>query len=551
MWTAATCALALCLPQERPATRFVAPPANFVVVLRDPTGKPVADADVALVTHEPGVPTALAWFTELAQADAEAMPALQPAARLWTRSDERGRASVPAMVGDAATANGMVTTASGLGAVVVGLQPGRPQRLALAPLAAVTTVAGDETLRVHARLRTGDDLVTLPCVAGASPRLPAGEHDLWVRTRRGWNWRRLALAHGQTVALPDEPAARRVQRPGPGWQLLPEGRADVPLFADGEDTVALCGAAAAATFVAWHAASGRVLPAQAVPDAPAGDAAAWPVPNAATAFVDGLADAPTGTDAHEALALMQRTAAGDWLPVGIATARSEGPDFRRAFELPLPPAGDCWLVHVRRGRAPHAAPYRSRGAAATDAGRDLPLTVRVRLAGGAPVADVALAYEPDGMPAAATSCRSDEFGRGGFGPVAAPGTVRVVDARFANRSIVLTAPTAAPLDVEVEVGAMLRGVANWSDGAPAVGVVVTLRDPSGALTPAARTVATANDGSFAFAGLREGRGYVLFAAARRDGRTWSGRGETRAGDETPFALLVRDEDPAFAPPKAR
>lgn len=550
MLTAATCALALLLPQEASASSRPAEAQIFVVVLRDPMGKPVADADVALVVRDPGTPESLAWFTDLALADPDAAPALQPAGRLWTRSDGRGRASVPAMVREAASACGLVTTPGGLGAAIRDLRPGQAQRLTLTPLAAITAPAGDGPLRAHSRLRTADGSLTLPPVDGASPRLPAGEHDLWVRTRRGWVWRRLALEPGEAVTLADEAPVRRVQRPGPGWQLLPDGRADVPLFADGEDAVALCGDAAAATFVAWHAASGRVLPAQGVPDAPADAAAAWPVPAPATAFVDGLADAPAGPDAREALALVQRTAAGDWLPVGLATARTEGPDFRRAFELPLPRAGEHWLVHLRRGHAPLAAAYRSRAAAAAPAG-ELPLRVGVRDAGGTPVADVALAYEPDGMPAAATACRSDERGRAGFGLVAAPGTLRVVDARFANQSHALAAPSSAPVELVVDAGASVRGVATWADGTPAAGVVVTLRDPSGALVPAARSATTAADGGFAFAGLREGRGYVLFAAARRDGRTWSGRGETRAGDGAPCALVVRDEDPAFAPPKAR
>lgn len=551
MLPAATCALALFLPQEPSAVGRTAPAEVFVVVLRDPMGKPVADADVEIVVHEPGTPESLAWFRDLAHADGAAAPALQPAARLWTRSDGRGRASVPATVGDAAIASGLVTTRDGLGAAIVGLQPGQAQRVTLAPLAAITAPAGDELLRAHARLRLAEGGLTLPPIDAASPRLPAGEHDLWVRTRRGWIWRRLALEPGQSATLTDASPVRRVQRPGPGWQLLPDGRADVPLFADGEETVALCGSAAAASFVAWHAASGRVLPAQAVPDAPADAAVAWPVPAEATAFVDGLADAPTGPDAREALALVQRTAAGDWLPVGLAIARAEGPDFGRAFELPLPPAGEHWLVHLRRGHAPLATPYRSRGGASASADRDRTLAVRVRDAGGTPVADVALAYEPDGMPAAATACRSDERGRAGFGLVAAPGTLRVVDARFANQSLALAAPTAAPVEIVVDVGAMVRGIANWADGTPAAGVVVTLRDPGGALTPAARSATTTADGGFAFAGLREGRGYVLFAAARRDGRTWSARSETRAGDGAPCALVVRDEDPAFAPPKAR
>jgi hypothetical protein len=175
--------------------------------------------------------------------------------------------------------------------------------------------------------------------------------------------------------------------------------------------------------------------------------------------------------------------------------------------------------------------------------------VLVRDAAGAPVADVAIAYEPDGMPPAAAHGRTDDRGRAGLGLVRTPGALRVVDARFANQTLAVPAAATTAIEVVVDTGARLRGIARWPDGAPARGAVVTLRDPRGQLAPPTRTTTTADDGSFAFPGLADGGAYVVFATARRDGRTWSGRAETMAGSDAPIALVVRDEDPEFAPPR--
>ena len=531
------------------------PGARFTLLLRDPAGAPVADAAVELVVTGAGALPALAWFADRASADAAELAPLQPAARLLLRSDARGLASASlsaAVAGSGSSAAGMVTTASGLGAVVIDLQADRPQRLALAPLAAIASARGDEPLRVHARTRTPSGAVALTLPPSANVRLPAGDHDAWIRTPRGWQWRRLALAAGQSVVLADEPAVRRVRRPGAGWQVLPAGRADVALFAAGEDEVALCGAAATATFVAWHAASGRLLPPQTLPTAAGGSTFDWPLAEATAnaVAVAGLGAAPGTATADEALGLVQRTAAGDWLPLGIAVRRTSAVAASAGFLLPSPPPGDCWLVHLGASRAPCAAPYRVQAAVANAAaGSDRALAVLVRDAAGAPVADVAIAYEPDGMPPAAAHGRTDDRGRAGLGLVRTPGALRVVDARFANQTLAVPAAATTAIEVVVDTGARLRGIARWPDGAPARGALVTLRDPRGQLAPPTRTTTTADDGSFAFPGLADGGAYVVFATARRDGRTWSGRAETMAGSDAPIALVVRDEDPEFAPPR--
>ena len=114
------------------------------------------------------------------------------------------------------------------------------------------------------------------------------------------------------MVLADEPAVRRVRRPGAGWQVLPAGRADVALFAAGEDEVALCGAAATATFVAWHAASGRLLPPKTLPTAAGGSTFDWPLAEATAnaVAVAGLGAAPGTATADEALPVSGSEGAG-------------------------------------------------------------------------------------------------------------------------------------------------------------------------------------------------------------------------------------------------
>lgn len=539
-------AVAVALAIAAASARSQDSPTQLVAALRDPAGRPVADAEVGLAIAPAGLPTALAWFAARGFAgDTALRAALPPQASLSLRSDARGMAmaTVPDSDG-AACASGVVTSGSGLGALIAGLRSGRAQRIDLQPMAALAADGDDGPLRVHTRVRTPNGVVVLGPLVGATVRLPAGDHEAWIRTRSGWRWRRLALAPGQTATVEAGGPRRVVLRPAPGWQLLPDGRPDVALFADGEDAVTLCGDAAAATFVAWSPALGALQSARAVPN---GDAAVrWPLDAATAVDVDGLAPAPVG--GGEALALVLRQASGEWQPLACATRRSGDGARGGAFALPAPPPGDCWLVHLRTGAAPIAAPYRVRGAALAD-GVDLPLRVRVRDERGEPVADAALAYEPEGMPAAAVSATSDEVGRARLGRARGPGALRLVDPRFANQTVPLATAPGDEVALTASPGAALRGALAWPDGAPSRGVVVTLRDPTGALAPAERSATTDASGGFAFAGLQEGRGYVLFATARRDGRTWSARGEARAGAAGTVALVVRDEDPAFAPPR--
>jgi len=146
---------------------------------------------------------------------------------------------------------------------------------------------------------------------------------------------------------------------------------------------------------------------------------------------------------------------------------------------------------------------------------------------------------------------TDERGEARFGPVHAPGRLRVSDPRFLNQQLELEAVPHDGLPLVVAAGSSLLGTATWPDGSPAIGVVVTLRDADGRLRPALRAVASDSRGAFAFAGLPDDRPLVLFASAQRDGRTWSGKLERqRAGGEA-VALMLRDEDPQLLPPGGR
>jgi hypothetical protein len=131
--------------------------------------------------------------------------------------------------------------------------------------------------------------------------------------------------------------------------------------------------------------------------------------------------------------------------------------------------------------------------------------------------------------------------------VLAPGVLRVSDPRFANQELELAVVPQDGATVTVTPGARLRGVARWPDGSPAAGTVVTVRDPSGSLRPAQRSAVADTNGSFTFGGLTEQRPLVLFASARRGGRTWSAKlDRLRAGGDD-VELIVRDEDPQLGP----
>lgn len=131
-----------------------------------------------------------------------------------------------------------------------------------------------------------------------------------------------------------------------------------------------------------------------------------------------------------------------------------------------------------------------------------------------------------------------------------PATPIAIDVR-SNEYLPLTTElvpvNGALTTVQLESGATIHGFARISDAEVGSQVEIELRDPSGQLGVAPRTVVAGDDGSFEFRGLPDGT-YTLFAQTRRGGRTWSAklRGVQPSPDE--LRIDLRDEDPA--PPGA-
>lgn len=511
------------------------PPPRLVVVLRDPSGQPVARAHgellcgpdhelVALRGMRPDPRTTLASTTVLGTSDEHGV------LRFETRGDARAGA-------------GLVTTAEGLGCLVERLRPGAAQRLGLQPLAELTTSTGTEQFTLWARAITGDgSFVPLPPSRGTSARLPAGTYEVWAASDDGWTWQRLQLLSGRPARLEFGGPPQRVRaRAGAG--IRPASWPAIDLVGPtGEFT--LRGSALAAALTAELPAEGLVVCSRVLPLPPGPDVVVWPPPLAAEPVDYGIAvgqglDAPAAGEAQ--LFAAEPTDAGDWRVLGASLL---GPDGR--FRLPPLPDGDVWLLLVARGHAAQAVP-RSRLLPGRNVplARGLPLVVVATTTGGDPAVDAVIDYSPIDGDAATLQARTDGRGVARFGLVTAPGTVRISDPRFVNQDLTLDAPPRDGLRVTVSAGESIAG-AVVLDGSDGPGVLVTLRDPTGRLRPAARTVVAGPGGAFAFSGLPAGREFVVSAATTREGRTWSGQRTARAGSDG-VEVTVRCEDPELRP----
>lgn len=509
----------------------------FVVLLRDPAGRPVVGATATVSIRPAGEIAALRDQVHAGAPFAAAVPL--PTIAI-AASDARGELRFPA--GDGVSASGWVATADGLGALLVDLHPGRARRVAMAPMAAVTTATGTELLRVHARATTADGrAVTFAPPPGAVVALPAGDHELWVHGADGWLWCRKALASGERFVVAFGGRALRMQTAFPD-ALHPAGRPDVALCAPETGEALLRGDAIAAPMVAFD---GRAFHGPSILPASTASVVSWPAPAAPGAQEVAVLAAPPISPA--ALFSLRQRGNGSWEVLGASVGRADHQ--HTAFALPpQPPSGDVWLLLVAAGHAPQALPWQPDGRVGPfTTARGTPLVVRVRDQRGDPLDDVVVDYMPTGMPPALVAGRSDGRGIARLGRALAPGTLRVSDPRFANDEVELAAIPGEGITIAVLPGAALRGTAMWSDGSPARSVLVTLRDAAGRLRPAQRTVVSGEDGGFEFAGLPLRRPFLLFATAQRDGRTWSGKlARLQAGGE-PVALVLRDEDPDLLP----
>ncbi len=508
------------------------PGSELTVVLRDQNMNAVVGAHGRIVQRPAFSYPALAEFHGLAR------PTDTVAARtLVATSDERGTMRfAPRTIDEAPGAgSGLVWNEAGLGALVSDLQPSRPQRLVLQPMASVTTSTGSEELEVFARAVLPSGRTVMPTLdRGHEVRLPAGAWELWVRRDDEWVWLRRAIAPGQRLEVTFAGKPHRVIAAPDTAMLRPDGRADVVFGAES----VLWGDAASAPLVALR--HGVVSGPWVIPPA-ASSPSTWPRGEQPAM----VAVSATGANGRTTVFGVRRTDNGFRVFGAVPVAPTDADS--ATFAMAAPPPGDTWLLFVADDRAPRAIPWTGAPRVQPDSAAGVPFRVEVRDDNGDPCVDVALEYEPVGMAPAAVAGHTDGRGIARLGPVIGPGVLRVCDERYANASFDLDTVPVGALSVRVEPGHEVRGTAHWPDGAPVAGAVVTLRDAAGVLRPSQRAVVSGDDGSFVFTGLPANRPLVLFASIERDHRTWSTKIDRALAGRAPFALELRNEDPELGP----
>ncbi len=510
---------------------------STVLRLYDPTGAPVAEATATLF---------LGPRLDLPALRAAAWPG-QPIDPAYAPSTvtARSRADGEVRLGDPAAPRAgavLVQTELGLGAFVPHARPRQAQRIVLQPQGAIALSADrSETFVLHAAWREpGRAAVRLghawARAATAQPewRLPAGDYELWLDTADGWEWRRLSVQSGQRTLLSPSPAPRALQLSAP-LRVAPDGWNDLELLSPTRPQTVLRGAARQCTLVTHDLRTGAIDLRQ-LPDDATTAALAW-----RAAGTGALRTVPLRLDGAPAAAqafVLRRLPQGEWRPLAAARSDADG-----HVTLPDGSGGDDWLLVLAAGAAPHAEPWPPERGVELALPRGVPLLLRCRDRQGEPVADLAVEYVAERADAAALAAASDGRGRLDLGRLVAPGTLRVVDPRFANQVHRLRLIPTQGLELVVEPGAAVHGKVRMADGSSAAGVLVTLRDPRGELRPGERAERATADGSFQFAGLDADHDYVLFATALRDGRTWSAKLPRVRPDPAGVELVVADEDP--------
>ncbi|MCB9878370.1 MAG: hypothetical protein H6835_12295 [Planctomycetes bacterium] len=512
------------------------PPTVYVEV-RDPSNQRVAGAEGWLLT-EPR------WrLPALDGAPASPSAGLPRPLALRATSDANGTLRFRAPDGEPLFAGaGMVRTAEGLGALLPRRFAGGAVRLMLQPLGAVTTATGSEPFTLWARTRLADGTVLpLPPQSGREVRLPAGDYEVWAHGEEGWIWSRVQVAAGSRTTLNFLGEGQRLQLP-PRAALFPAGRPELTLQ-DEQGAALLRATALAAPLVVLQ--DGRLSPPHQVPGPIAPGVRPWPPRDGVAADAGDELPLRMAGPAPAGAVLFGVVVVDDAFRVTLALPLDDA-----APRLPEPPEGDAWLVVVAPDAAPVAAPWSTiaAGAALAMPGRGVPLRVTARDDSGRAAPDVAFEFLPAGLAPARKTARSDALGRADFGPVSAPGVLRVSDPRFRNAELALDRVPAEGMTLDLDVGATCSGVVRFVDhrgeGTEADGdtVVLTLRDPRGELRPASRTAVLAPGGTFTFAGLPDHGSYRLFAAAQRDGRRWSAEATVAIGGDD-VELLLEHEDP--------
>jgi hypothetical protein len=507
-----------------------APAGEILGLLRTVSGRPVADARIRFAADPSGAPP---WLPNRTPTPTEGR----------SQPDGRFRMPVPAAEGCL-----MVSSGSGLGAVVPRISAGAALPIVLEPLGALecgdgrpfsaeiqvlrsdrspanfgtasssadpsgdgrhrlTLPAGRYLLRIRAGESFFECAVRIP--AGGTERLGAEARGLRLRLAPGiraelgrWPGRPAVDADGRTHALAGPDVLLVRTSPAPGVEIRSEGWVD----ADGS--------------VRWPTPAGTL-----------GEARIGPAVDAAPLSAIAAHTVVDSTAGPRVVAVA-RIESGDRIPVWLPAEVEGGAEGLRT-----------WVVFEAAGCRPavRAAgalrePVRMQPAEA--------LEFRLEDADGLPVAFAGVRLESAEHPLLDLSLHADARGivRLPWHP-AAGSIARLRSERHVPLELAFPLPATGPMPViRLEDGLRIRGSVRLEDETGVEGVVVECRDPSGNLGVAPRTALSDEAGSFDFAGLPDGT-YTLFAQANRDGVTWSAllRG-VQPGRDT-WVIVLRSEDP--------
>ncbi len=460
---ALACAACLAAAASKPKLQAQAPERQKAVLglLRDESGAAVADAEVTFVPDaEPDVP---------ALRDVQV-----PEAAVIGRSSASGSFRI------AADRPGLllVTTASGLGAIVDRVWPERAVRVLLRPMAEVAR-SDHAPLELHAALLGDDrDRRHLPPLRGTAVRLPAGRYETWTITADGCAWTQLALLPGKEFALP-LPETTTAFHCAAASRIAPAGFPHL-LLAPPNNELRLHDIAAAAEFLVDDGTTHRRSTAAGLAATGGG--------------TEGGAQVRiTGAEAATVFVL-QRSVRNDWQVLASVAATASGP----VTLPPLPSPGDAFVVATATDRAAAVRAFGRRDAAELQLRPGRHVRCEVRSHTGEPLAEATVAFAASGDGPITAIAYTDSLGRATLGPIDGEGRVQIEAPRHLGTDVALAADDGATIAVRLESGLTLRGTVVLPDGAPASGVAVVLRDPRGRLMLRERTVASGHDGSFAF-----------------------------------------------------
>lgn len=488
----------------------------------DPALEPLAGAEVSF---HPRQRPDLTWLEDLT-------PDPKP---LLARTDERGRYKI-----DGADRPGclLVRHPSGLGALVPGAAPGSPDRVMARPLGALRVEGEDLPFIAHVTaVLAGRGQQYLGRFVHTDLRLPAGTYRVLFQRGELFGEHTCRVEEGRTTVLPPLQVGRALTIPSGfdgsvflrGWPqpeltgrplLIPPSRGPVILRVErrvGDDEL---------FDRVWLTPDSTQLP---------------------------LATPPAQWDE------VQVVGPGDR---GVAGARI----------YTVEPTGQGPVVRARsmtdaEGRGRHAAIQGARvlvlasgfGARLIDA-EALSQRPEIRLAPGSNVdvrvvsdepevalVEVELRHSADSWLTFATF--ADRRGLARFRDLP-PGdsTLRLLSPDHLPAELDVALPAKGELVLPARPGARVTGRVVLTDGDPAAGALVRLRDTTGQLREVRDAIAD-RQGQFAFGGLRDDSLFTISAELQRQGRTWSAQQRGIQPGDGGALLELRLEDPL--PPHRR